>query len=141
MQRRTFIKGAVIAASTPTVTAFADTADNVTLSHLIELHTLAYEADTVEWRKLADLDEQQTRLATTATTAAVWYEEQLRRCMDSKTVVERMETAIFDFQLSSFGEVLMLARWVHERLDDCRCYFYQEESTVHSIFSQIARAA
>jgi hypothetical protein len=36
MNCRTFIKAAVIAAST---------ADHVTLSRLIELHTLAYEAD------------------------------------------------------------------------------------------------
>lgn len=39
------MKAAVIAAATPTVTALADTADHVTLSHLIDLHTLAYEAD------------------------------------------------------------------------------------------------
>lgn len=58
MNRRTFVKAAVIAAATPTVTALADTADRATLGHLIELRTLAYEADGAEWAKLFDLAPQ-----------------------------------------------------------------------------------
>ena len=145
MNRRTFMKAAVIAAATPTVTALADTADHVTLSRLIELHTL--EADTVEWRKLADIDEQidiagkVTRLEKEELSRVLGYVEQEQRCMDAKTVVERMEAAIFAYQLSNFDDVLTLTQWVHDRLNDCRCYFYQDESTVHAIFTQIARTA
>ncbi len=57
MDRRTFMKAAVIAAATPTFTAFADTADHVTLASLLDLHFRAYEADSVEWRKLNDIQE------------------------------------------------------------------------------------
>ncbi|QTG12574.1 hypothetical protein G6M86_04640 [Agrobacterium tumefaciens] len=134
MNRRTFIKAAVIAASTPTVTAFADTADHVTLSRLIELHTLAYEADSAEWTMLYDLDPSGFRLEPTSE-----YLAQEQRCQDAKTAVERMEAAIFAYHLSGFNDVLTLTRWVHERLDDCKCYFYEDESTVHAIFMQIAR--
>lgn len=35
----------------------------------------------------------------------------------------------------------MDTRWVHDRLNDCRCYFYQDESTVHAIYTQIAHTA
>lgn len=136
MNRRTFIKAAVIAASTPTVTAFADTADRLTLSHLIELHTLAYEADSVEWGTLYDLDPSGLCLAGDPSDE---FLAQKKRCEDAKIVVERMEAAIFAFRLSSFNDVLTLTRWVHERLDDCKCYFYEDESTVHAIFLQIAR--
>ncbi|MGI8397777.1 hypothetical protein ACRYWZ_15500 [Agrobacterium deltaense] len=136
MNRRTFIKAAVIAASTPTVTAFADTADHVTLSHLIKVHTLAYEADSAEWEKLYDLDPSGLCLAGEPTDE---FLVQKQRCEDAKTVVERMEAAIFAWQLSGFNDVLTLTRWVHERLDDCKCYFYEDESTVHAIFLQIAR--
>ncbi len=134
MNRRTFIKAAVIAASTPTVTAFADTADHVTLSHLIELHTLAYEADSAEWGKLFDLDPSGFRA-----NPAPEYLAQEARCQDAKTVVERREAAIFAYQLSTLDDVLTLTRWVHARLNDCRAYFYCDESAVHSIFTQIAR--
>lgn len=72
---------------------------------------------------------------------ALSYAEQEQRCQDAKTVVERMEAAIFAHQLRTLDDVLMLTRWVHARLDDCRCYFYQDESIVHSIFTQIARTA
>ncbi|MCZ7480534.1 hypothetical protein [Rhizobium rhizogenes] len=136
MNRRTFIKAAVLAAATPTVTAFADTADHVTLSHLIELHTLAYEADSAEWEILYDLDPSGLSLAGEPTAD---FLAQRRRCHDTKTVVERMEAAIFVYQLSGFNDVLMLTRWVHERLEDCKCYFYEDESIVHAIFLQIAR--
>lgn len=136
MNRRTFIKAAVIAASTPTVTAFADTADNVTLSRLIELHTLAYEADSAEWGKLFDLDPSGLRREPTPE-----YLNQEQRCQDAKTVVERMEAAIFAYQLSTLDDVLTLTRWVHDRLNDCRAYFYCDESAVHGIFTQIAQTA
>lgn len=136
MNRRTFMKAAIIAAATPTVTAFADTADHATLGHLIENHTLAYEADSAEWAKLFDLDPTGLRVETSPE-----YLAQEQRCHDTKTVVERMEAAIFAYQLSNFDDVLTLTRWVHDRLDDCRCYFYRDESTVHAIFMQIARAA
>lgn len=138
MNRRTFIKAAVIAAATPSVTAFADTADHVTLSHLIELHTLAYEADSAEWELLFDVDPSGLMLVRSPTAE---YLAQRERCKDTKTVVERMEAAIFAYQLSGFNDVLTLTRWVHERLDDCKCYFYEDEATVHAIFSQIARSA
>ncbi|MDH0114051.1 hypothetical protein N7379_06135 [Rhizobium pusense] len=134
MNRRTFIKAAVIAASTPTVTALADTADRLTLARMIDLHTMAYEADSAEWRILFDLDPSGFRVEPTPE-----YLAQEQRCQDAKTVVERMEAAIFAYQLSGFNDVLTLTRWVHERLDDCRCYFYDDEATVHAIFSQIAR--
>ncbi len=134
MNRRTFMKAAVIAAATPTVTALADTADHVTLSHLIELHTLAYEADSEEWRKLFDLDPSGLRREPTPE-----YLNQEQRCQDAKTVVERMETAIFAHQLSTLDDVLTLTRWVHARLSDCRAYFYCDESAVRAIFTQIAR--
>jgi hypothetical protein len=39
-----------------------------------------------------------------------------------------MEAAIFAYQLLTFDDVLTLTRWVHDRLNDCRCYFYQDES-------------
>jgi hypothetical protein len=136
MNRRSFMKAAVVAASTPTVTAFADTAVHVTLSHLIDFHTLAYEADSAEWAKLFDLDPSCLRREPTPE-----FLNQEQRCQDTKTVVERMEAAIFAYQLSTFDDVLTLTRWVHERLNDCRCYFYQDESTVHAIFTQIARTA
>lgn len=136
MNRRTFIKAAVIAASTPTVTALADTVDHVTLSRLIELHTLAYEGDSAEWEMLYDLDPSGLCLTGEPTDE---FLAQKQRCEDAKTVVERMEAAIFAFQLSGFNDVLTLTRWVHERLDDCKCYFYEDESTVHAIFLQIAR--
>ncbi len=136
MNRRTFIKAAVIAASTPTLTALADTVDHVTLSRLIELHTLAYEADSAEWEMLYDLDPSGLCLTGEPTDE---FLAQKQRCEDAKTVVERMEAAIFAFQLSGFNDVLTLTRWVHERLDDCKCYFYEDESTVHAIFLQIAR--
>lgn len=134
MNRRTFIRAAVIAAATPTVTAFADTADHITLTHLVELHTLAYEADSAEWEVLYDLDPRGFGLDTPE------YIAQKQRCQDTKTVVERIEAAIFAYQLSGFNDVLTLTRWVHERLKDCKCYFYEDESTVHAIFLQIARA-
>ncbi|SDJ18329.1 hypothetical protein SAMN05428983_0530 [Agrobacterium fabrum] len=136
MNRRTFIKAAVVAASTPTVTAFADTADHVTLSHLIEIHTLAYEADSAEWEILYDLDPSGLCLAGEPTDEFLAHKQ---RCEDAKAVVERTEAAIFAYQLSGFNDVLTLTRWVHERLGDCKCYFYEDESTVHAIFSQIAR--
>ncbi|UNZ49330.1 hypothetical protein [Agrobacterium tumefaciens] len=136
MNRRTFMKAAVIAAATPTVTALADAADHVTLSHLIELHTLAYEADSAEWGKLFDLDPSGLRREPTPE-----YLNQEQRCQDAKTVVERMEAAIFAYHLSGFNDVLTLTRWVHERLDDCKCYFYEDEANIHAIFSQIARSA
>ncbi|NSZ73002.1 hypothetical protein [Agrobacterium tumefaciens] len=136
MNRRTFMKAAVIAAATPTVTALADTADHVTLSHLIELHTLAYEADSAEWGKLFDLDPSGFRVDPSPE-----YLAQEARCQDAKTVVERMEAAIFAYQLSTFDDVLTLTRWVHDRLSDCRAYFYCDESTVHAIFTQIALTA
>ncbi|KNY33202.1 hypothetical protein [Agrobacterium sp. SUL3] len=136
MNRRTFMKAAVIAAATPTVTALADTADHVTLSHLIDLHTLAYEADSAEWATLFDLDPSGLRREPTAK-----YLAQEQRCQDAKTVVERMEAAIFAYQLSTFDDVLTLTRWVHDRLGDCRAYFYCDESAVHAIFTQIARTA
>ncbi len=136
MNRCTFIKAAVVAASTPTVTAFADTADHVTLSHLIEIHTLAYEADSAEWEILYDLDQSGLCLAGEPTDE---FLAQKQRCEDAKAVVERMEAAIFACQLSGFNDVLTLTRWVHARLDDCKCYFYEDESTVHAIFLQIAR--
>jgi hypothetical protein len=136
MNRRTFIKAAVIAASTPTVTALADTADHVTLSRLIELHTLAYEADSAEWEKLFDLDPSGFRVDPSPE-----YIAQEARCQDAKAVVERMEAAIFAYQLSTLADVLTLSRWVHARLSDCRAYFYCDESAVHAIFTQIARTA
>lgn len=136
MNRRTFMKAAVIAAATPTVTALADTADHVTLVRLIELHTLAYEADSAEWGKLFDLDPEGLRLAPSPE-----YLAQELRCQDAKTVVERMEAAIFAYQLSTLDDVLTLTRWVHDRLSDCRAYFYCDEETVHSIFTQIAGTA
>ncbi|MGP4671816.1 hypothetical protein ACSV5N_07610 [Agrobacterium salinitolerans] len=136
MNRRTFIKAAVIAASTPTVTALADTADHVSLSRLIELHTLAYEADSAEWAKLFDLDPAGLRVEPSPE-----YLAQEHRCQDAKTVVERMEAAIFAYQLSTLDDVLTLTRWVHARLNDCRAYFYCDESAVHSIFTQIAQTA
>lgn len=52
-----------------------------------------------------------------------------------------MEAAIFAYQLSTLDDVLTLTRWVHDRLNDCRRYFYQDESTVHGILMQIARTA
>ena len=134
MNRRTFIKAAVIAASMPTVTAFADTADHVTLSHLIELHTLAYEADSAEWGKLFDLDPSGFRVDPSPE-----YLAQEQRCQDAKAVVEHMEAAIFAYQPSTLDDVLTLSRWVHARLSDCRAYFYCDESAVHAIFTQIAR--
>ena len=136
MNRRTFIKAAVIAAATPTVTALADTADHMTLVHLIDLHTLSYEADSGEWAKLFDLDPTGLRGAPSPE-----YLAQELRCQDAKTVVERMEAAIFGYQLSTLDDVLTLTRWVHDRLSDCRAYFYCDEETVHSIFTQIARTA
>ncbi len=135
MNRRTFIKAAVIAASTPTVTAFADTADHVTLAHLIELHTLAYAADSDEWEKLFDIDPSGLRVDPSPE-----YLAQEARCQDAKTVVESMEAAIFAYQLLTFDDVLTLTRWVNDRLNDCRAYFYCDESTVHAIFAQIADA-
>ncbi|CUW90108.1 exported hypothetical protein [Agrobacterium fabacearum S56] len=135
MNRRTFIKAAVIAASTPTVTALAAAADHVTLSRLIELHTMAYEADSAEWGKLFDLDPSGLRVAPSPE-----YLAQEARCQDAKTVVERMEAAIFAYQLSTLDDVLTLTRWVHARLSDCRAYFYCDERTVHGIFAQIADA-
>ncbi|MCZ7463524.1 hypothetical protein [Rhizobium rhizogenes] len=135
MNRRTFIKAALIAAATPTVTALADTADHVTLVRLIELHTLAYEADSAEWVKLFDLDPAGLRLAPSPEFLA-----QELRCQDAKTAVERMEAVIFAYQLSTLDDVLTLTRWVHDRLSDCRAYFYCDESTVHAIFAQIADA-
>lgn len=134
MNRRTFIKAAVIAASTPTVTALADTADHVTLSRLIELHTLACEADSAEWGKLFDLDPSGFRANPSPESLA-----QEARCQDAKAVVERMEAAIFAYQLSTLHEVSTLARWVRSRLNDCRAYFYCDETTVHAIFTQIAQ--
>lgn len=136
MNRRTFMKAAVIAASTPTVTAFADTADHVTLSYLIELHKMAYEADSAEWEELFDLDPSGLRREPTPE-----YLNQEQRCQDAKMVVERMEAAIFACQLSTLDDVLTLTRWVHDRLSDCRAYFYCDEETVHSIFTQISRTA
>lgn len=136
MNRRTFIKAAVIASSTPTVTALADTADHVTLSRLIELHTLAYEADSAEWGKLFDLDPSGLRVDPPPE-----YLTQEARCQDAKTVVERMEAAIFAYQLSTLDDVLTLTRWVHARLGDCRAYFYCDERVVHAIFAQIAHMA
>ncbi len=136
MNRRTFIKAAVIAASTPTVTAFADTADHVTLSHLVDFHRLAYEADSAEWAKLFDLDPTGLRVEPSPE-----YLAQEQRCQNAKTVVERMEAAIFAYQLSTLDDVLTLTRWVHARLNDCRAYFYCDESAVHAIFTQIARTA
>lgn len=56
MDRRTFFKAVVIAATTPTITAFADTADNVTLATLIDILTRAYDADIIEAGKLYDID-------------------------------------------------------------------------------------
>ncbi|MGV2165126.1 hypothetical protein ACQZ40_02000 [Agrobacterium sp. 16-172Ci] len=132
------MKAAVVAAATPTVTAFADTADHLTLSHLIDLHTLAYEADSAEWEKLYDVDPSGLSLVREPTAK---FLAQRERCEDTKTIVERMEAAIFAYQLSGFNDVLTLTRWVHERLDDCKCYFYEDESTVHAIFTQIARTA
>lgn len=146
MDRRTFFKAVVIAAATPTVTAFADTADHVTLATLIELHTRAYEADSNEWRKLHEIDEAadiagKVPVARKAELRrALGYAEQKQRCQDAKTVVERMEAAIFAYRLSTHDDVLTLARWAHSRLDDCRCYFYQDERAVHAIFWQIANA-
>lgn len=67
------------------------------------------------------------------------YLAQEQRCQDAKTVVEHMEAAIFAYQLSTLDDMLTLTRWVHDRLSDCRAYFYCDESTVHAIFTQIAR--
>ncbi len=136
MNRRTFMKAAAIAAATPTVTALANTADHVTLSHLIELHTLAYEADSVEWGRLFDLDPSGFRVD-----PSLKYLAQEARCQDAKTVVERIEAAIFSYQLSTLDDVLTLTRWVHARLNDCRAYFYCDESVVHAIFMQIIKTA
>lgn len=136
MNRRTFIKAAVIATSTPTVTALADTTDHVMLSHLIQLHTLAYADDSNEWGKLFDIDPSGLRVD-----PSPQYLAQEQRCQDAKAVVERMEAAIFAYQLSTLDDVLTLSRWVHARLSDCRAYFYCDESAVHAIFTQIARTA
>lgn len=93
----------------------------VTLSRLIELHTLAYEADSAEWGKLFDLDPSGYRIDPSSE-----YLAQEARCQDAKTVVERMEAVIFAYQLSTLDDVLTLTRWVHARLNDCCAYFYCE---------------
>ncbi|MNE89071.1 hypothetical protein D3C80_1864510 [compost metagenome] len=67
------------------------------------------------------------------------YLNQEQRCQDAKTVVERIEAAIFAYQLSTFDDVLTLTRWVHARLNDCRAYFYCDQTAVHAIFTQIAQ--
>lgn len=87
-----------------------------------------------EWARLFDLDPFALRQEPTPE-----YLAQEQRCQDAKTVVERIEAEIFAYQLSTFDDVLTLTLWVHERLDDCRAYFYCDESTVHAIFTQIAR--
>lgn len=144
MNRRTFIKGAVIAAATPTVTAFADTADHVTFASLIDLHTRGYEADSVEWGKLNDIQQEADAADTLPISReaellqALGYHEQRQRCEDSRAIVRRMEAAIFAYQLQSIDDVLLLTQWVHRRLGDCRCYFYEEPA--ESIFGQIAQA-
>ena len=146
MDRRTFIKGAIIAAATPTLTAFADTADHVTLASLLDLHARAYEADNVEWEKLYDIDEAVDTPGKVPVSRkeelrrALGYHEQRERCEDSRTIVRRMEAAIFAYQLQSIDDVLLLTRWVHTRLGDCRCYFYEEPAIIESIFGQIAQA-
>lgn len=146
MNRRTFIKGAVIAAATPTVTAFADTADHVTLASLLDLHTRAYEADSVEWGRLFDIQQEAAAAETLPVSReagllqALGYHEQKQRCEDSRAIVRRIEAAIFAYQLQSINDVLLLTQWVHTRLDDCRCYFYEEPVIIQSIFAQIAYA-
>jgi len=146
MNRRTFMKAAVIAAATPTVTAFADTADHVTLASLIELHTRAYEADSVEWGKLNDVGQEAEAADTLPVSReaellhALGYHEQRQRCQDSRAVVRRMEAAIFAYELQSIDDVLLLTRWAQARLSDCRCYFHEEPAIIQSIFAQIAQA-
>lgn len=146
MKRRTFMKAAVIAAATPTVTAFADTADHVTLAHLLDLHTRAYEADSVDWGRLNDIQEEAAAADTLPVSRepdllqALCYHEQRQRCEDSRTSVRRMEAAVFAYHLQSIDDVLLLTRWVHTRLADCRCYFYEEQAIIQSIFAQIAQA-
>lgn len=146
MNRRTFIKGAVIAAATPTVTAFADTADHVTLASLLDLHTRTYEADSVEWGRLFDIQQEASAADTLPVSREaqllqeLGYHEQRQRCEDSRTIVRRIEAEIFAYQLQSIDDVLLLTQWVHTRLDDCRCYFYEEPAIIQSIFAQIAQA-
>ncbi len=129
MNRRTFMTAAVIAAATPTVTAFADTADHVPLANLLDLHARAYEADSIEWGKLNDI-QQEAEAADTwlvlrepELLRALRHKEQRQRCEDSRTIVQRMEAAIFAYHLQSIDDVLLLTRLAHTRLDDRRRYF------------------
>lgn len=69
---------------------------------------------------------------------ALDYHEHRHRCEDLRTVVRRMEAAIFAYQLQSIDDFLLLTRWVHTRLSDCRCYFYEKPSTIQSISAQIS---
>ncbi|WP_425647917.1 hypothetical protein [Agrobacterium leguminum] len=148
--RRTFIKAAVIAASTPTMTAtaFAGTTDHVTLASMFELHALAYDAECAEWKKLSQIEDKVSAFAKAGNLSSDDKESlrlklgshtQAQRGEDAQTVVRRMEDAIFSYRISSIDEAILFSRWMHERLTDGRCLFDEFDPVVRKAFAQIAR--
>lgn len=57
MDRRTFIKGSVIAAATPGVVSSADTVEPSMLLGLIAKHETLYNIDSEEWNRLSDIED------------------------------------------------------------------------------------
>ena len=71
MDRRTFIKGAVVAAATPGVVSSADSVEHSTLLALIAKHGNLYTADDQAWGRVFNLDDSEAMRSAPRTSVQV----------------------------------------------------------------------
>ncbi|TBH09909.1 hypothetical protein [Rhizobium leguminosarum] len=119
MDRRTFIKAAVVAASTPAA-AMAPPAMAASLSDLIERHRQAVVVDRAAWDLASDLDDDRAEMNGSG------YATAIGAARSASSVTRNLEAQIVAFIPTTLQEAADKARWIIWAYDDDFCYLHEE---------------
>jgi hypothetical protein len=135
--RRTFMKAVVVAASTPAA-AWAPPVVAASLQNVIERHRLAINVDRAAWARVADINEELSRIGHKASRRtqkkASKAVEQARATGEA---VKALEAEIVQFVPATLGEAGEKARWIVWACDDDYCYIDDTEEGIRSVIEAL----